>query len=819
MNYFGSTSSAPTELEKENAHLARIAAREGFVLLKNDGALPLRNGKIALYGTGARKTVAGGTGSGAVQYRHAVSIEEGLENAGLNITTKSYLDDYDEEFTASYAAWRAEVEDMIRPIQHPMQALLKAMDQVYRYPSGRLITQADIDASDTDTAIYVLMRQAGEGNDRKWEPGDFQLTDVERANLQKVSAAYRHTILIINVGGMIDLSFMDDPTMAGIDGLIFFVQGGIEGGNALADLMIGKENFSGRLADSWPMRYEDLPAGANFSYLNGDLDNEDYTEGIYVGYRFHDSFDIAPRYPFGYGLSYTTFSITPGRAESQGSTITLHVTVTNTAGHAGRQVVQAYLRCPSGKMIREAQSLVAFAKTKCLAPSESEEVTLTFDLSDQAAYDAKNSQWRLEAGNYLLTVGSSSRDTVPAAALYLPAAVITEQCRTCCAPEKPIAEIAASAVQSIPMLEDIPHLTLTAEVFSTLQHDYTEPEVSESPEVKELLDSLSMDEMAELLRGGDLQNTPVNAHNITGASGRSCQTLLDKGIPNVILADGPAGINVVEHVRIQPDGVEKAADIPEKYNWGQAADVMRRMKVAETGVDVYRYATSWPVEELLAQTWDQDIVRNVGEAIGREMKAFGVTLWLAPGMNIHRNPLCGRTFEYFSEDPLLTGKLAAALVNGVQSVSGCGATIKHFCCNNQEDNRNGVSSNINERALREIYLKGFRIAVRESKPWSVMTSYNKLNGVYTANRHDLCTDILRCEWGFGGLIMTDWNSCGNTGNGRPELCAPAGNDLVMPGSDYDRQCILQALEDGTIAPSALRRAAARILTQIIGQQQ
>ncbi len=242
---------------------------------------------------------------------------------------------------------------------------------------------------------------------------------------------------------------------------------------------------------------------------------------------------------------------------------------------------------------------------------------------------------------------------------------------------------------------------------------------------------------------------------------------------------------------------------------GMAAQIARL-----EGETVYRYATAWPVELLLAQTWNTPLLEEIGSAVGEELRAFGVSVWLAPAMNIHRNPLGGRTFEYYSEDPLLTGKMAAALTRGVQSCPGVGVSVKHFCCNNSEDNRNGISANVSERALREIYLKGFEIAVREGRPWTVMSSYNQLNHVYTANRHDLLTDILRCEWGFEGLVMTDWGST-NEKAGAPEQCAPAGNDLIMPGSDFDRRRLLNALADGRLTAADVRRSACRVLRMML----
>lgn len=810
-NYYGSLSQEPSSREQKNAQLAREAAREGFVLLKNEGVLPLVSKKIALYGTGARKTISGGTGSGAVQPRYTVSIEEGLEKAGYEVTTKEYLNDYDTEFIGDYEKWRTEVEDKIAHLADPMQALMEALSYAYQYPGGRLITDEDIVNSHTDTAIYVVMRQAGEGNDRRLESGDFYLTDIELKNIKKIATDYKHTILVINVGGIIDLSTLDD--IEGINGLIFYVQGGMEGGNAFADVVSGKHSFSGKLASTWPMHYEDIPFGEKYSYLNGDLENEYYQEGIYVGYRYFDSFDVSPRFPFGYGLTYADFSIVTTDVKVAGKIVELSVEVTNTdEKYTGKEVVQVYLSSPIGKLHKEYQQLVSFAKTSELKPGEKEVLTLSFDLEKSANYDEDSSSWVLEAGSYTVRVGNSSRQTSPVCQLKLSETVVIEECQSKCAPEQKIDEVLAPRQVEEEII--VPSFSIDLSTFNHRVIAYHESDMVETSEVANIVNRLSTEEKAELLRGGDLSSNLSGIHNVMGAVGRTAITLRERKIGNILFSDGPAGISVMNHVRVQPDGTEKATTIPEKYNWGQAAALMEMKNVAKTGIDVYRYATAWPVEELLAQTWNLSLLTSIGTAVGDEMLEFGITLWLAPGMNIHRNPLCGRTFEYFSEDPFLTGKMSSAITKGVQSHKGIGTTIKHFCCNNQEDNRIGVSSNVNERALREIYLKGFRMAVEDSQPLAVMSSYNKLNGIYTANRSDLLNDILRNEWGFEGLVMTDWNSCGER-QADPAGCAPAGNDIVMPGTEEDKQAILSAIEEGRISKEELRTCVGRIVQLII----
>ncbi len=803
MNFYGFTDPNPSELELQNRALARKAAAEGFVLLKNDGVLSLKSKKIALYGMGARKTVKGGLGSGSVEERYSINIEDGLKNAGFEITTRKWLDDYDAEYAATYQAYHDMVEDKIAGLTNPMQIIPIAHSFVYRYPSGRVVTPEDIAQSDTDTAIFVLMRQAGEGNDRKLEKGDYYITDIERENMEILAKAYKHTVLVVNVGGLIDFGLLDE--IGGIDAVVQFVQGGEEGGNALADVLSGKENFSGKLADTIPVRYEDIPFGSDFSYLNGDLQNEYYKEGIYVGYRYFDAFGKNVRFPFGFGLSYTDFAMEIVDVSLNSTKVTVILRVKNTGSVHGKEVVQVYLSVPDSG---EYQRLVAFSKTGEIQPGGEELMNIRFNLTDGAVYSEKKAAWIMNPGNYFVRVGNSSRNTEIAAVLSLSRKVVTCQCRNCCAATDDLGEL--TAVVEAPKVDDISVLTVDPAAFTTEIVDYKEPEVVETEQEKGVLDSLTIEEQVEFLLGGALQNPPKGALDIHGAAGKTVTSLLAKGIRNVIFSDGPAGVNIVNRVHALPGGGFAPADIPERYNWGLLGKGMKAKLANIPGPIIYRYATAWPVEMLLAQTWNVSLLQKIGEAVGAEAKNFGVTVWLAPGMNIHRNPLGGRTFEYYSEDPVLTGELAAALTAGVQSHKGVGVSVKHFCCNNTEDNRNGISSNVSERALREIYLKGFEIAVRKSQPATVMSSYNQLNHTYTANRHDLLTDILRCEWGFQGLIMTDWGST-NKKAAIPENCAPAGNDLIMPGSDFDRNGILAAISDGRLPAQIIRRCACRVL--------
>lgn len=807
-NLYGTLSAEPTELELHNRALARIAAAEGFVLLKNDNhVLPLNAKKVALYGMGARMTVKGGLGSGSVEERYSVNIEDGLKNAGYEITTQDWLNDYDAEYASTYQEYHDMVEEKIKGLTNPMQIIPLAHSFVYRFPSGRLVTAEDVVKSDTDTAIYVLMRQAGEGNDRKLEKGDYYITDVERENLEILTKSYDKVILIINVGGHIDMAFIDE--ISGIDAVILFVQGGEEGGNALADVLSGKENFSGKLADTIPLRYEDILFGDEFSYLNGDTNNEYYKEDIYVGYRYFDSFHKEVRYPFGFGLSYTKFELTTASAAINNTVAEVCVNVKNTGNIHGKEVVQLYVSAPQAGQKKEYQKLIAFEKTADLQPGESQIVKLTFDMADCASYCEDGAAWILDAGHYIVRIGNSSRNTTVAAVIDLSETITVTKCRNAC-PCTDTMPLLAADVQEETACDDAIQLTLDASAFKANVIDYSEPIFEETAQEKAILDSLTVEEQAWFLQGGAIRNPPKGALDIQGAAGKTVTALLDKGIRNVVFSDGPAGVNIVKRVKALPIGGFAPAEIPERYNWGVLAQAMKAQIAQLPGETVYRYATAWPVEMLLAQTWNKELLRQIGDAVGKEMIQFGITVWLAPGMNIHRNPLGGRTFEYYSEDPVQSGEMAAALTLGVQSHSGVGACIKHFCCNNTEDNRNGISANLSERALREIYLKGFEIAVKKSQPKTVMSSYNMVNHVYTPNSHDLLTDILRCEWGFEGFVMTDWIST-NEKAADPAMCAPAGNDLIMPGNDYDRNGILAAINSGAISHETVRRCACRVL--------
>lgn len=761
---FGAYTPEESQRERDHKVLARRVAAEGIVLLKNDGVLPLTTKTVALYGPGSRMTVKGGSGSGDVRERHSVTIEEGLKKAGFVFPTTLWMDRFKEKYDADVAAWRQDVEAKIKgftPIQ-TMQMFDVIHENPMPYPACTPILEDEL-TNETDTAIYVLSRQAGEGKDRRVEKGDYLLSDIEADSLKLLSSHYSKLILVLNCGSVIDLSILDATR---IDAVLFYGQGGMEGGNALADLLTGKATPCGKLTDTWAMRYEDYPGADTFSYCNGDLDNEEYSEGIYVGYRWFDEKEITPRYPFGFGLSYTTFN-----CEVQTVTDSnVSVAVKNTGEYSGKEVLQLYISKPDSSIDHEKKSLAAFAKTKLLQPGESQSITLCFDLKDIATFDEARSAFILEQGEYRLILNGTSCGTV-----NVDEEILIEQV-------KPIGNRAHTQYK---------------EIFS--------------PKVTALLRRLGDKDKISLVTGGGYSIRCYN--NVMGAAGRTCTKLLKKGVPNIVLSDGPAGLNVNQSVVIMKDGTPRYPDgLPADWKWGWLKHFERFVKAKPgKGRPVYRYMTAWPSETVQAQTWDMDLLEEVGRAIGKEMLEIGVSAWLAPGLNIHRNPLCGRNFEYYSEDPLISGKMATAITRGVQSRGGVGVTVKHFCCNNQEDNRNRVSENVSGRALREIYLRAFRIAVVEGKPWCVMSSYNKVNGVYVCNSRDFCTGVLREEWGFDGVVMSDWNATDQCSHAE---AINAGNDLIMPGNKAVEKSLQKALAEGVLNRDALNTSAGRILEMI-----
>lgn len=802
-----------TALETKNKEVAYRAALEGIVLLENDGTLPVNPGKIALYGAGADMTIKGGTGSGEVNERHAVSIMEGLEDAGFTVTTKKWIKEYARLYREGEEAYIKEFQKQLLSLN--MSEIMNIVASPYQYPFGQGITIKDIEASDTDTCIYVVARQAGEGADKRLERDEYSLSDSEKLNISLCAQYYEKMIVVINVGSTFDMKFLDE--IAGINAVVFYGQQGTMGGKAFADLLCGRETPSGKVSDTWAVNYEDIPFANDYSYLNGNLAEEYYKEGIYVGYRYFDSFQVKPKYPFGYGLSYTDFKIKVKSILIEKTEVVVKVSVKNVGEtYAGKEVVQLYVSCPRGELDKEYQELAAFAKTKVLMPGEKDKLTLRFRMEDLASYRETDAAMVLEGGAYVLRIGNSSRNTEVCAVVKLKETIITQQHQNICRRKEPLEEIKPETFTEEVISEEIPVYGMDSAEFNTERYDYRKPKVYSSPAVDEILDKLSLKELTYLTVGHGLGDGKY--FQAPGAAGNTTCKLIEKGVPNVCLADGPAGLRLQRRSVVLKNGKVKGVD-PFLSLINYLPNTMKRLVLGnpEKHPVIYQFTTAFPVGLALAQTWNQELLEEIGSAVGEEMEAYGITFWLAPALNIHRNPLCGRNFEYFSEDPFLSGMMAAAITKGVQKHRGCFVTLKHFCCNNQEDNRNQTNANVSERAIREIYLRGFEIAVKNSNPGSIMSSYNKVNGTYANNSYDLLTKVLRNEWGFDGLVMTDWFATGKkvASNAR---AIEAGNDLIMPGTSDAEKEIYKAAECGVLEEEDVRRCAANVLRQIMSSR-
>ena len=803
-----------TQREKENLQIAYQAACEAMVLLKNDGTLPFKTKKVALYGPGASMTIKGGTGSGEVNERHSVTVLEGLENRGFTVTTKHWIADFEQGYADAEAAYKNEKKKRVNFLKP--KSIMEMLFDNFRAPVGRPITEEDVTASDTDSCIYVLSRQAGEGGDRRAEKGDMFLTDEEAEAIRFCAAHYAHFLLVINCGSAIDMSFVDE--IPGINAILYLCQLGTEGGHAFADVVSGAVTPSGKLSDTWAKRYEDIPFANEYSYLNGNLKEEFYREGIYVGYRYFDSFDVEPAYPFGFGLSYTDFSIRSSGVILEGTKLSVKADVANTGEtYSGREVVQLYVSAPYGQLHKEYQSLADFRKTEVLAPGAHQTMQLCFDLRSIASYREYDACYVLEKGEYILRLGNSSRNTVAIGVLLLEQDVIVSRHQNICeyvSDEPLFAEIAAPARANETLADGLPYIWIDPAAIKTVEYTYEEPPMHYDPRVQKFMDSLSVKDMAEIVVGIGMFGGETR-FNMPGSVGNTTSKFWDKGLANVALCDGPAGLRITKRSGVDKKGTLKPIDMAMSI-FESFPNFVKKFMTAdpEKTTVLYQYTTAFPVANALAQTWNRELMYRVGSAVYTEMREYGCTYWLAPAINIHRNPLCGRNFEYFSEDPFLSGTMAAAITRGVQQENGFYVTVKHFACNNQEDNRNYVSSNLSERALREIYLRGFEITVREGHAKSIMTSYNRVNGVYSPNSHDLCTKVLRNEWGFDGVVMTDWFSTGGD-KADTARCMSAGNDLIMPGGGSYKRDILKGLKDGKISEADLRRCCANVVRSIL----
>lgn len=817
MKYISGASFSNVESERElrNRNIAYEAALEGIVLLKNDGVLPLKNKKIALFGTGAICTIKGGTGSGEVNERHSVSILQGLEDAGFTILTKPWLQDTLNEYNENIRKYEQEFRKLSLP---QMMNSMNLLDSV-SLPYGRIIKDEELSNADTDTAIYVVARQAGEGQDKKIEKGEFDLSPVEKTNISLLSKAFKNVILVINSGSYMNIDIVDEIDVKGI---IFLCQQGSQGGVAFADIVSGKVSPSGKLVDTWVKKYSDIPFADDYSYRSGDTSQEYYKEGIYVGYRYFDTFKVEPRYHFGYGLTYTNFSFSNHKLRIEGDKVVVSVKIQNIGSFNAKEVAQVYVSCPQTKLKKEYQRLVAFKKTKTLTPNEEVELEISFDMDYCTSYHADISSNVLEKGNYIVRLGNASNNTCIAGVIEIENDIIVSKLKNICPVIKEFETLEQTekiTFEDLSSYEKIKYKRVKDKEIVR----YKERTVVEDEKVKKILSTLSLKEMVDLCVGtGILGMFNVNYVACPGAVGRTTDKLIKKGLINVNLCDGPAGVRILKRCAISKRGIFKLKLIDYMMSFMEFFPkyIKRLLGPSKKDKVLYQFATAFPVGTSLAQTWNQELVEKVGKAIGDEMEEFNATYWLAPAMNIHRNPLCGRNYEYFSEDPVLSGKIASSLTIGLQSHNGIYATIKHFACNNQEDNRNKCSSNVDERTLREIYLRTFEICVKEAHPKSLMTSYNLVNGIYTSNSFDLINEVLRCEWQFDGLVMSDWYATGKeestkTQLGFDDIALAVGNDLIMPGGRKYKNNILKGYKKGFVTKEQIEASASIIIKQIL----
>ena len=738
---------------KEHIEISRRVSAEGIVLLKNENnLLPLKNGqRIAVFGKAQYDYVKGGGGSGDVTVEYVRNIYDGLkikaEQGKINLfdgLINYYIDEIEKQYDNNVVVGCA-----IEPV----------------IPQNLI----DLAKEYTDTAIITICRYSTESFDRKGEAydGDFYLSYEEECMVNVVLENFKNVIVIINAGAQTDSEWYHSNNK--IDSVLYAWQGGMEGGLAIADVLCGDVNPSGKLVDTFAKTFADYPSSESF---NESDDYVKYYEDIYVGYRYFETIPGAKErvnYPFGFGLSYTSFDITDVTAEKVNDKILVRACVKNTGNRTGKEVVQVYFNAPQGVLGKPRYQLAAFKKTKELQPGATELLEMEFAINDMASYDdtgkIQMSAYLLEKGSYKFYVGNSVRNTIKCEYEYV------VQCDTITAQ---LSQQSAPRTLEKRMLSDGGYERMCSYNSNTFTNDFPINQAEKPAQLAKLIDvyegRVDMDEFIAQLSNEELISITCGQPRMGVADTCGMGNLEKYGIPNIMTADGPAGLRIV-----------------------------KKMGVC---------TTAFPVATMIACTWNVDLMYEVGRIGAMETKENNIGIWLTPALNIHRNPLCGRNFEYFSEDPLVSGKMAAAKVRGIQS-QNIAATAKHLCVNNKETNRFESDSVLSERALREIYLKGFEICVKESQPWLIMSSYNIVNGVRASENHDILTNILREEWGFEGMVTTDW-----TNHAKHHLEIKAGNDVRMPiGAPCDVKRELE--ETGTVSREEIEVCVKRILEMIL----
>lgn len=723
--------------EREMVSLCRKAAAEGIVMLKNNNkVLPITPDRVvSVFGRVQLDTFYVGYGSGGdVKAPYKISFMQGIRDCGNLQVNELLARTYEKWCEANpvddgfWGHWPMCYDEM--PVDYSM---------------------AKTAASQSDTAIVIIGRAAGEDRENKLEKGSYYLTDTEKQLLDSVTAAFDRVVLMLNCGSIMDMSEIEKYGDS-ISSILYVWQGGMETGNAAADILCGNVSPSGKLTDTIAESWEAYPGSSDF----GGKDFNCYTEDIYVGYRGFESFaKDKVLYPFGFGLGYTEFSVENIKCECIADVFSVSADVVNIGKYSGAEVLQLYYEAPSGRLGKPSRVLAAFKKTKTLLPGERETVSLSFAVSDMASYDdEKEFAYILEKGDYKIYLGTDVRSASLCCEYTQEKGEIVKRLSQTCAPSAANPFKRMKFINGELKYEDVPTAKYNLKDIIIKNLPQETPckgdrgiklgdVKSGKASMEEFVAQLSLEELEAVSRGDYVMNSPLGTAGNAGVFGGVLKSLQSKGVPAITATDGPSGIRL------------------------------------QSG------ASLLPIGTALASSWNIELVQSLYEQTGLEMKRVGSDVLLAPGMNIHRNPLCGRNFEYFSEDPLLTGKIASAIVRGVQK-AGVSACPKHYACNNQETNRTHNDSRVSERALREIYLKGFEICVKEANPLNIMTSYNKINGVWGHYNYELCERILRGEWGFEGSVMTDWWMRSSKSPEFPQLCDQAyrvrsGVNVLMPG--------------------------------------
>lgn len=745
--------------------VARRASEESIVLLKNNDTLPIKeNETVAVFGRCQSDYFYVGYGSGGdIKAPYHVNLIDGLKNEGVKLNSEllSVYENWCKENPANHGTWGH------WPMCYPEMEL-----------SADIVSSA---AKSSDSAIIVLGRAAGEDRENKLEKGSYYLTDIEIKMLDLVTANFRKVTVIMNCGNIIDMAWVEKYGDK-ISAIIYAWQCGMESGTALANILVGKVSPSGKLPCTIAKNYKDYPSANDF----GGQDYNNYTEDIFVGYRYFETFCAEKAlYPFGFGLSYTDFEITPVSFKQENDCFDVSISVKNIGSVSGKEVVQLYVHTPQGKLKKATKSLVAFAKTKELSPNETDTIHFNFKLYDISSYDEDINSYIIEQGEYVFYAGNSVKSDLIVGKAELNEQII-EKLNPVCPVKNPFKLITGemTKTQNYSLRQRILD-NLPSEIGFKGDKGYKLSDVASGKiTLDDFISQLDNKELEALTRGHGMMDSKFGVAGNAGAFGGIIPSLQDKGVKPIITTDGPAGIRIKKYTSLIPCGTA------------------------------------------LASTFNCDLVQELTSVMGKELIAYESDVLLAPGMNIQRNVLCGRNFEYFSEDPVLSGKMGSAYVKGIQS-NGVSACPKHFACNNQEVRRTKNDSRVSQRALREIYLKGFEICVKESNPLNIMTSYNKINGVWSHYNYDLVTTVLRGEWGYTGNVMTDWWM---QSSASPEFPIIKDNayrvraqvDVLMPG---DRYGIKRYRSDGTllktlgkpdgITRAELERTAKNVLTLAI----